>query len=133
MFKLMLALLLLSPSAQIIGTASYYGESHRGKTMANGKPFDPEAMTGAMWEVPFGTCVMVTNMDNGKSVVIIITDRGPAKRLNRILDVSEGAARKLGMIWKGTAKVKVEFLKQSLCPLIPARGTNEPNTDGHRG
>jgi rare lipoprotein A len=101
--------LALSIHPPMTGVASYYGESHRGKAMANGKPFNPDLMTGAMWKIPFGARVRVTNIKNGKSVVIIITDRGPAKRLNRILDVSERAARELGMIWRGTADVKLEI------------------------
>jgi len=94
------------------GIASYYGESHRGKIMANGQPFNPDKMTGAMWDIPFGTKMRVTNIGNGKTVTIVITDRGPAKRLHRVLDVSEQAARELGMIRRGTANVTLEVISR---------------------
>jgi rare lipoprotein A len=71
--------------------------------MANGKPFNMHAMTAAMWGPKFGTRYRVTS--GGKSVVVTITDRGPAKRLNRIIDLSYAAAKQLGMIRAGTASV----------------------------
>jgi rare lipoprotein A len=87
----------------VCGTASYYAHAHHGRTMANGKPFNMNAMTAAMWGPKFGTKYRVTS--GGKSVVVTITDRGPAKRLNRIIDLSYAAAKQLGMIRAGTAKV----------------------------
>jgi rare lipoprotein A len=85
------------------GVASYYAHAHHGRTMANGKPFNMHAMTAAMWGPKFGTRYRVTS--GGKSVVVTITDRGPAKRLNRIIDLSYAAAKQLGMIRAGTASV----------------------------
>lgn len=74
------------------GTASWYGEKHRGLTMANGQPFDPGQFTAASWFYPLGTKVRVTHGD--RTVVVTITDRGPAKRLvrqGRVIDLSHAA------------------------------------------
>ena len=90
----------------ISGKASFYGAAHHGKTMANGKPFNMHALTAAMWDVPFGTKYRVTS--GSKSVIVTITDRGPARRLNRVIDLSKAAAAKLGMIQAGTADVCLE-------------------------
>ena len=90
------------------GTASWYGEAHHGKTMANGQPFNMNAMTAAMWDVPLGTRYRVTHMQ--RSVVVTITDRGPARHLNRIIDISKAAAGKLGIIRAGTGRVCLQRL-----------------------
>lgn len=77
-------------------TASWYGEEHRGKLMANGCPFNPDALTAASWFYPLGTRIRVTSGDT--SVVVVITDRGPAKRLvrqGRVIDLSAAAFRRL--------------------------------------
>lgn len=95
-------------TCDVAGTASYYGKAHHGRLQANGKPFNMHAMTAAMWGVPFGTKYRVTH--NGKSVVVTISDRGPAKRLNRLIDLSYAAAKKLGMIDAGLARVCLERL-----------------------
>lgn len=89
--------------AATCGTASFYGKGHHGRTMANGRPFDMHALTAAMWGPKFGTRYRVTL--GSKSVVVKITDRGPAKRLNRVIDLSYAAAKKLGMIERGVATV----------------------------
>ncbi len=84
------------------GCASWYGETHRGRLMANGKKFDPEKLTAASWFYPLGTRVVVTlrsahagvGTDAPHSVIVTITDRGPAKRLvreGRIIDLAHAA------------------------------------------
>lgn len=88
------------------GMASYYG--YRSKT-ANGEMMNPNAMTAAHKTLPFGTRVRVTNTRTGNSVVVRINDRGPFIR-GRIIDVSTGAARALGMIGSGVAPVTVEIV-----------------------
>jgi len=88
---------------KICGVASWYGAAHQGKLMANGKPFNRHALTAAMWDVPFGTKYRVTY--GSKSVVVTITDRGPARRLHRVIDLSEAAAVKIGMKQAGVGKV----------------------------
>lgn len=88
--------------------ASWYGDAHHGRTMANGKPFDMHAMTAAHRNWPFGTKVRVTF--KGRSVVVTITDRGPAARTGRCIDLSKAAAEHLGMIRSGVGAVSITRL-----------------------
>ena len=90
-----------------IGTASWYGEQRQGKKMANGKPFDCYKLTAASWYFPLGTKIRVVNVKNGEFVVVTITDRGPNLRLNRIIDLSEAAAQRLGYVGQGLTPVFV--------------------------
>lgn len=90
-----------------IGTASYYGSKFHGKRTASGKRFNMHGLTAAHRTLPFGTRIKVTNLRNQKSVVVTITDRGPFAH-GRILDLSFEAARRIGMIKTGTAKVRIE-------------------------
>jgi rare lipoprotein A len=85
------------------GTASWYQMGH---TTASGERYNPDGMTAAHRTLPFGTMVTVKNMRNGRSVRVRINDRGPFIK-GRIIDVSRGAARQLGLIGSGTAKVAV--------------------------
>jgi rare lipoprotein A len=91
------------------GIASFYGYDFAGNRTASGQRFNPEGMTAAHRSLPFGTKVRVTNTRNGRSVVLRINDRGPFIR-GRIIDVSTGAARVLGMMGSGVAPVRVEVL-----------------------
>ncbi|MEA5514463.1 septal ring lytic transglycosylase RlpA family protein [Nodularia sp. UHCC 0506] len=91
------------------GIASFYGRGFAGRPTATGERFNPEAMTAAHRSLPFGTRVRVTNTRNGRSVVVRINDRGPFIR-GRVIDVSTGAARAIGMINSGIAPVKIEVL-----------------------
>ena len=88
-----------------IGTASWYGEQHQGRKMANGKRFDRRKLTAASWYFPLGTTIRVVNVKNGDSVVVTITDRGPNLRLHRILDLSEAAAERLNYRKEGLTQV----------------------------
>ena len=88
-----------------VGTASWYGEQHQGRKMANGKPFDRRKLTAASWFFPLGTSVRVLNVSNGESVIVTITDRGPNHRLNRLIDLSEAAAGRLDYVGQGLTKV----------------------------
>ena len=99
----------LSPSAKshAVGIASWYGLQHQGLKMANGKRFDRRKMTAASWYVPLGTVLRVVNLENGRSVTVTVTDRGPNFRLHRILDLSEAAARQLDYVEKGLTRVYV--------------------------
>jgi rare lipoprotein A len=85
------------------GRAAYY----RGGRTASGERSGPNELTAAHRTLPFGARVLVTNLRNGRSVTVRINDRGPFGR-GRIIDVSIAAARELGMIQSGTAKVRVE-------------------------
>jgi rare lipoprotein A len=88
------------------GMASWYQMGH---TTANGERYNPDAMTAAHRTLPFGTVVQVTNLNNGRSVRLRINDRGPFVG-GRIIDVSRGGARHLGLIGSGTARVRVTTL-----------------------
>ena len=91
------------------GEASYYGEELAGRPTASGETFDPAKMTAAHRTLPLGTRLRVTNTTNGQSVVVRVNDRGPfAKR--RVLDLSKGAAKSIGMLRSGTARVRIELL-----------------------
>jgi rare lipoprotein A len=95
-----------------VGLASYYGRAHDGRRTASGEVFDMHAMTAAHRTLPFGTRVRVTNLGNGRRVVVRINDRGPHKR-KRIIDLSYGAARELGLVGVGVAQVRVEVVGTS--------------------
>ena len=88
-----------------IGTASWYGGKHQGRKMANGQRFDRHKLTAASWYFPLGTMIRVVNVENGESVVVTITDRGPNLRLHRILDLSQAAAERLGYVGQGLTPV----------------------------
>ena len=88
-----------------LGTASWYGERHQGRKMANGRRFDRHELTAASWYFPLGTKIRVVNLKNGESVVVTITDRGPNLRLHRILDLSEAAAERLDYVGQGLTSV----------------------------
>jgi rare lipoprotein A len=88
-----------------VGVASWYGGEHQGRKMANGQRFDCRQLTAASWYFPLETTVRVVNLENGRSELVTITDRGPNLRLDRIIDLSEAAAEKLGYIRQGLTSV----------------------------
>ena len=92
------------------GVSSYYGEDFHGKLTANGEVYDMYGLTAAHKTLPLNTIVRVTNMENEKSLILRINDRGPYVK-GRMLDCSYGAALKLGFIGNGTTKVKVEVIE----------------------
>ena len=91
------------------GAASFYGEGFEGRSTANGESFDSSLPTAAHRTLPLGSVVRVTNIANGKSVIVRVNDRGPYHG-NRILDLSESAAADLSFVNKGTARVRIELL-----------------------
>jgi rare lipoprotein A len=91
------------------GVASWYGESFHGKQSANGELFDMGALTAAHRTLPLGSVVRVINLMNGKYVHVRITDRGPYVA-GRILDLSRGAAARLGMVGGGLSVVRVQLV-----------------------
>ena len=94
------------------GLASWYGEPFHGRNTSNGEIYDMYALTGAHRTLPIPTYVEVTNLSNGRSVVLRINDRGPfVEPRVRIIDVSFAAAERLGMIGPGTAPVTVRALE----------------------
>ncbi|MDE7290542.1 MAG: septal ring lytic transglycosylase RlpA family protein [Treponemataceae bacterium] len=96
--------------------ASYYADKFHGRKTANGEIFDMYALTAAHKSLPFNTMVKVTNLDNGKSVVVRINDRGPFVA-GREIDVSKAAASKLGMLSEGTAHVSLQILGEKENPV----------------
>ncbi len=92
-----------------VGYASYYGREFIGRKTASGELYDPSKLTAAHPTLPFNTYIKVTNLENNKSVILRINDRGPFKK-NRIIDVSEKAADLLDFKKKGIVLVKVEVI-----------------------
>ena len=92
------------------GMASYYGGSWHGKKTANGEIFNENSLTAAHKTLPFGTRVKVTNLDNGKSVVVRINNRGPYSK-GRVIDLSKAAFSKIASTSKGVTRVKLEVAK----------------------
>lgn len=94
------------------GKAVFYGDKWHGRRTASGERFSQHEMTAAHRSLPFGTRVRVTNLANGRSVVVRINDRGPYGRdRSRIIDLSKKAARELGFIDDGVTRVTVEVLR----------------------
>lgn len=102
------------------GQISYYAMRFAGRPTASGEAFDPEAMTMAHPNLPFGTLVRVTTLRTGRSVVLTVNDRGPFHGA-RIADVSPAAARLLGMIRKGLVRARLEVLDPILSPAAGSR------------
>ncbi len=102
----------LHPSGRTqIGEASWYGRDHQGKKTASGERFDAGDFTAAHPSLPLGSEAKVTNLENGRSVVVRVNDRGPYVE-GRIIDLSRSAARQIGITQEdGTARVKVEPIR----------------------
>jgi len=104
-----------TPEAQqwndrVHGLASWYGGVFNGRKTASGETFDMNAMTACHPSLPFGSIVRVVNRSNHRSVVVRITDRGDLVDEGRVIDLSYGAAEKLGITWAGIARVDLEVL-----------------------
>ena len=92
-----------------IGTASWYGETFQGKPTASGEPYEMYDMTAAHLKLPMGSYVKVTNLHNGKSVVVRVNDRGPVVP-GRIIDLSYGAAQALQFKRRGLQRVRLDLV-----------------------
>lgn len=88
------------------GLASYYGAGLAGRPTASGEKFNPKGFTAAHRKLPFGSCLRVVNMENGRSVQVRVNDRGPFVQ-GRVVDVSTAAAKQLGLMGKGLARVRL--------------------------
>lgn len=97
---------------QMTGVASWYGPGFHGRRSASGEVYNQNALTAAHRSLPFGTNVQVTNLNNGRSVIVRITDRGPFVR-GRVIDLSAAAARVLGVMHSGVAPVQLQVLDNS--------------------
>jgi len=112
------------PRAYQVGTASWYGEPFQGKTTASGEPYDMTDFTAAHPKLPMGTLVKVTNLKNGKAVVVRINDRGPVVD-GRIIDVSYHAARVLGFKERGVQRVRLDLYQpETVAELEPIAKLN---------
>lgn len=106
--------------ATVDGNASYYGDPYHGRRTANGETFDKNKLTAAHRTLPFDTWVRVDNQVNGHSVEVRINDRGPFVA-GRIIDLSEGAARRIDMIQAGVVPVRLTVVRES-----PDKSTARP-------
>ena len=97
-------------AAYQVGTASWYGEYFQGRQTASGEPYDMQALTAAHPKLPLGSFVRVTNLRNGRSVVVRINDRGPVVE-GRIIDVSYNTARVLGFEHRGLQRVRLDLIQ----------------------
>jgi rare lipoprotein A len=92
------------------GVASYYADDFNGRLTSNGETYDMNGMTCAHRNFPFGTRIRVTNLDNTRVAIVRVNDRGPFHD-GRIIDLSLGAAKELGVIGAGTARVRLEVIE----------------------
>jgi rare lipoprotein A len=99
----------LPPGGVERGVASWYGEPFHGRTTASGEVYDMNLLTAAHRTLPFHTRLEVVNLDNGRHLVVRVNDRGPFVR-GRILDLSYAAARELGVVGPGTARIELRVL-----------------------
>ena len=95
--------------AEWTGQASWYGHPHHGRRTASGEVFDRRALTAAHRTLPFGTRLLVTHLENGRSVEVVVTDRGPFAA-GRIIDLSEAAAERLGAREAGVFPVRLRVI-----------------------
>lgn len=98
------------PGYDEVGIASWYGQAFHGRPTANGERFDKETVSAAHPTLPLPSLVEVTNLDNGRSLTLRVNDRGPFVS-DRLIDLSEAAARELGYRNQGLARVRVRFLQ----------------------
>ncbi|MBU3700194.1 MAG: septal ring lytic transglycosylase RlpA family protein [Candidatus Kapabacteria bacterium] len=100
------------------GMASYYADAFHGRRTSSGEVFNMHDRTCAHRWLPFNTRLLVTNLSNGRQVVVRVTDRGPWKK-TRIVDLSKKAAVDLDMIRAGTARVSIQVVGDSTLPALP--------------
>jgi rare lipoprotein A len=99
----------VEPGQRIVGLASWYGQRHHGLSTASGERYDMHRLTAAHRTLPFGTRLRVTSVENGRSVVVRVNDRGPHVA-GRLLDLSYAAAKALDMVGDGVTRVEVLVL-----------------------
>ena len=130
--SLILSILFLSSISLIaqseeFGVASYYADAFDGRKTASGEIYDKAKMTAAHKELPFGTMIRVTRLDNKKSIILRVNDRGPFIS-GRVVELSTSAAKKIGLIRDGIAEVKVEVVKERNLPKeeLTAKSVEKP-------
>ncbi len=111
-----------SSDYSMVGMVSWYGRGFHGRRTASGERYNMHALTCASRELPFGTVLELTNLENGEKVRVRVNDRGPVFR-SRILDVSFAAAKKLRFVGKGQTKVQVRVLEEKAAEaIVPPSG-----------
>jgi rare lipoprotein A len=116
-----------------VGTASWYGEDFEGKTTASGEDYEMYDMTAAHPTLPLGTYVRVTNLHNGRTVVVKVNDRGPIVE-GRIIDLSYGAAQALQFQHRGLQRVRLDLVKPGTSqhrPVYQTIAANHPMAELH--
>jgi rare lipoprotein A len=109
------------------GTASWYGTKFHGRMTSSGEPYDMHLATAAHKTLPLPTYAEVTNLENGKKIIVKVNDRGPFKS-ERLIDMSYAAALRLGMLGNGTAPVEVRAIDTRWMPLATANAADTPDT-----
>jgi len=99
------------------GLASWYGPGFYGRQTASGRVYTGAGLTAAHRSLPFGTAVRVTNLANGRRVVVVVDDRGPFVR-GRVIDLSAAAARRLGMVRDGVVPVRIRVVRWAEGPEV---------------
>jgi rare lipoprotein A len=111
------------------GTASWYGQDFHGRPTSSGQRYDMYGLTAASRDIPLGSRVRVTRLDNGRAAVVTVNDRGPFVE-GRIVDLSYGTARRLGMVDEGLAEVRLEILSlppgAPIPPAVPSPAVPSP-------
>lgn len=107
------------------GLASWYGKFFQGRTTASGEPYNQDAMTCAQRSLPLGSLLRVTNLQNNRSVVVRVNDRGPVPQ-DRVIDLSRAAAERLGFSHRGLAPVKIELIQTGSERPIETAELNQP-------
>ena len=123
---LIFCLICISSQAQETGIASFYHDYFVGKITASGEKYDPNKLTVAHKSLPLGTMIKVTNLENDKSVIVRVNDRGPYVK-NRILDLSKSAAVQLGLIQNGFAKVSYSVIDNSIIQVKDTFAEEQPD------
>ncbi|MEO6053869.1 MAG: septal ring lytic transglycosylase RlpA family protein [Chthoniobacterales bacterium] len=128
-------LYLVQPGYSEIGVASWYGGRDVGRKTANGETYRPTDVTAAHLRLPFNTLVRVQSITTGKSIIVRINDRGPYIR-NRIIDLSEISAKKIGVYERGLSKVKLEVVKTVPIMMqpnlrLPSSADTQPHSKKH--
>lgn len=119
-------LLAISAGAQEAGFASYYNDYFTGKMTASGEKYDPNKLTAAHKSLPIGTMIKVTNLDNDKSVIVRVNDRGPYVK-GRILDLSKSAASQLGILLSGFGRVSYTIIESSIVQVKDTFALDQPD------
>ena len=115
----------LAPNWEESGVASWYGSAFQGRRTSSGQRFDQDALTAAHDTLPLGTRLNVTMQQTGRSVLVVVTDRMPPKHV-RIIDLSRGAAREIGLLGAGTGMVTLtEAQPQDTVEVAEAPATDE--------